>query len=219
MPSTKQHLGRIIAILVSAPFWAAALAGPCTAHAEILGDARVGFSADRVLVVDGHTYVGKIWHMPGRQRHEQPLPAIKPIFILRADRALAEIVLPQLHTIAELAFPKELSLLHTPDLLGEPVGHEPVDGIATTKYALSVTSPEGRGSGFVWLSDEHIPMKLDGRVETRNGKVTTIHWELSHVRIGRQADALFDVPAGFTRLPPEAVAPLLGMKIAPPHTH
>ena len=84
-----------------------------SAHAvgETLGDARVGFSAERLLVVDGRSYVGRMWHMPGEQRHEQQLPAINPVFILRAGSALADVVLPQLHAVVELALPKEFALL------------------------------------------------------------------------------------------------------------
>src|SRR5438874_6712989 len=62
------------------------------ASAETLGDARVGFSAERVLVIDGQSYVGRMWHMPGEQRHEQDLPALKPIFILHAGSAIGDII-------------------------------------------------------------------------------------------------------------------------------
>ena len=39
------------------------------AVAETLGDARVGFTAERVLILDGRSFVGRMWHMPGEQRH------------------------------------------------------------------------------------------------------------------------------------------------------
>jgi hypothetical protein len=106
------------------------------APAETLGDARVGFSAERVLVIDGQRYLGKMWHMPGEQRHEQELPAIKPVFILRAGDTRGEVVLPQLHTIVEIPLPEELSILNNPNLLRRPVGQETVNGIITTKYAV-----------------------------------------------------------------------------------
>jgi len=107
--------------------------------AETLGDARVGFSAERVLVLDGRRYVGRMWHMPGEQRHEQDLTAIKPVFILRAGSALGDVVLPQLHTVVEFALPKELSLLGNPNLLRRPAGQETVNGIATTRYTVRRT--------------------------------------------------------------------------------
>src|SRR5262249_33714779 len=123
---------------------ALSLAIPGTASAETIGNARVGFSAERVLIIDGQNYTGKMWHMPGEQRHEQDLPALKPVFILRADSMLGDIVLPQLHTVVEFSLPKELSLLGNPDLLRKPVGQETVDGVATTKYAVEENSSGGR---------------------------------------------------------------------------
>lgn len=181
--------------------------------AETLGDAHVGFSAERVLVIDGKSYIGKMWHMPGEQRHEQALPAIRPVFILRADSAVADAILPQLHTVVEFAVPKELSLLGAPNLLRKPLGEEAVNGIATTKYALDEDTPSGRATGVLWLSRDGIPMRCDARLVASNGKASTIHWELRHVEIGRQDAALFEVPQGYAKLSPEAAAPLLGIRL------
>jgi hypothetical protein len=189
------------------------------ASAETLGDARVGFSAERVLIIDGKSYVGKMWHMPGEQRHEQALPALKPVFILRTGSRVADVVLPQLHTVVQFELPKELSLLSEPALLRRPVRHKVVNGISTTQYEIDEQSPAGRAAGSLWISAEGIPMKCEARVDTGNGKVSTIHWELRHVRIGKQDAALFEIPSGYAKLPPEAAAPLLGIRLARPATH
>jgi hypothetical protein len=189
---------------------------PWELSAETLGDARVGFSAERVLIIDGQSYIGRMWHMPGEQRHEQDLPALRPVFILRAGSAFAEVVLPQLHTVAEFAVPKELSLLGDPRLLRQPVGQETVNGIATTKYAVEENSPAGHATGLLWLSGDGIPMRCDGKFESTKGKTSSIHWELRQVKIGKQDAALFEVPQGYAKLPPEAAAPLLGMRLARP---
>jgi hypothetical protein len=202
-------------ILIAFPLAVPALiAAP--ALAETLGDARVGFSADRVLVFDGKSYVGRMWHMPGEQRHEQDLPALNPIFILRAGSAIGDIILPKLHTVVEFALPKELAILGDPGLLRQPVGQETVNGIATTKYELDEKMPQGRAVGSLWLSQDGIPMKCDARLATDKGKVSTIRWELRHVKIGTQDAALFEVPRDYAKLPPEAAAPLLGMRLARP---
>jgi hypothetical protein len=55
-------------------------------------------------------------------------------------------------------------------------------------------------------------------VEAANGKVSTIHWELRHVKLGKQDPALFETPAGYAKLSPEAAAPLLGIRLARPPT-
>jgi len=93
-----RFLLKLILLAMLSPITAAALA-------ETLGDARVGFSAERVLVIDGQNYIGKMWHMPGEQRHEQALSALRPVFILRAGSAVADAILPQLLILALLPSP------------------------------------------------------------------------------------------------------------------
>ena len=186
---------------------------PGGASAATLGEAKVGFSADRTLVIDGHSYSGKIWTMPGRERHEQEIQAFHPIFLLRADSPVGEVVVPQLKTIVEFMMPPELRLLGSPELTKHPVGRETVNGVATTKYAIDETVPEGHATGTLCLSRDGIPMKLVGAFARTSGKTATVRWELSHVKIGPQPADLFEPPHGYSKLPPEAVAPLLGMRL------
>jgi hypothetical protein len=135
------------------------------------------------------------------------------VFLLRADNPLAEIVLPQLKTIVQFAIPPELRLLGSPELKKHPIGQDTVNGVATTKYAIDETVPEGHATGTLWLSRDGIPMRLDGNFTGRKGKVSAVQWELNHVKIGPQPAALFEEPRGFSKLPPEAVAPLLGLRL------
>ncbi|HTV44167.1 MAG TPA: hypothetical protein VMF05_02525 [Stellaceae bacterium] len=193
------------------------VAEAAAATAGTLGDPRIGFSAERILVFNGKSYIGEMWSMPGEQRHEQVLPSLKPVFILHADSAIGDILLPQLHTAVEFAMPKVLAALSQPGLLGKPVGTETVNGIATTRYAVDREIPEGRLSGTLWLSADGIPMRCDGSLTRRDGKVSTVHWELRHVRIGPQDATLFTVPAGYSKLSPQAASTLLGLRLAPRH--
>jgi hypothetical protein len=186
---------------------------PGAASAATLGDPQIGFAADRTLVIDGRSYLGKIWAMPGRERHEQAIKAFRLIFLLRTGSPLGEVVLPEQKTVIQLALPPELRILDDPALKKHALGPETVDGIATTKYAIEENVPEGRASGTLWLSRDGIPMRLDGSFTRQSGKVSTIRWELSRVRIGPQPASLFEAPQGFSKLPPEAVAPLLGLKL------
>ena len=141
------------------------------ASAEIVGDASVGFTAERTLIIDGQRYVGMMWHMPGEQRHEQVLPAMKSVLILRDGSKVVNMILPQLHTVVQFPLPSEFSLLADRGLLRNPVAQETVNGIATMKYAVEKSSPSGRASGSLWLSHEGIPMKCDAKFEAGKGKV------------------------------------------------
>src|ERR1700758_4915529 len=91
------------------------------AQAETIGNARVGFTAERVLILDGRSFVGRMWHMPGEQRHEQDFPALKPVFSLPPAKPVGEVVLPQLHTVVEFALPSAAAILSPPDLR-QPIG-------------------------------------------------------------------------------------------------
>ncbi len=195
-------------------FTAAFVTAASAAPAATLSDAKVGFSADRVLVINGKPYQGKMWNMPGKERHEQNLNGIPAAFVLRTDTPIGDLVLPKLHTTVEFMMPPELRLFADPRLTRKPVGHEKINGIATTKYDVEVTVPEGHGAGNLWLSDAGIPMKLDGSFTRASGRVATLHWELTHVHLGPQPAALFEPPPGFSKLPAEAIAPLLGLKLA-----
>lgn len=189
------------------------------AGAATLGDARVGFTAERTLLVDGKSYVGRMTAMPGKERHEQRIQGFEPIFLLHAEKPVCEIVLAGLHTTVQFALPPELRVLGSADLKKKPVGPDKIEGIATTKYAIDQTVPEGHASGVLWLSTDGIPMKLTGNFTAKNGKVTTIRWELHHVKIGPQPAAMFEAPAGFSKLPAEAVAPLLGLRLKSAAAH
>jgi hypothetical protein len=182
------------------------------AVAETLGDARVGFSAERILIVNGQRFEGKMWHMPGEQRHEQNLLGMNPVFILHAASATGELVLPQLHTVIEFALPEGISALGHLDL-GHAIRAARIDGVETTEYALDQRSPDGHSTGSLWLSSDGIPMKCVGTFEANNGQLSTVAWYLHRVRIGKQDPGLFEVPRDYAKLPPEAAAALLGLRL------
>ena len=104
-----------------------------------MGDAKIGFSAERILAINGKIYHGRMWTMPGKERHEQDINGIPAAFILRTDTPIGEAVLPQLHTVVQFVIPAELRVLAVARLTRHPVGKETVNGIATTKYAVDET--------------------------------------------------------------------------------
>ncbi|HTV90213.1 MAG TPA: hypothetical protein VME41_14460 [Stellaceae bacterium] len=196
------------------PFVAALLlALPTAASAATVGNPQTGFSADRMLQINNHIYVGKIWAMPGVERDEQTIAAFHPIFLLHRESPLGEAVLPQLKTIVEFVIPPEWRLLDGRDIGRQPIGSAVVNGVATTEYAVEETVPDGHAEGSVWLSRDGIPMKLVGVFFGKRGKPTRVRWELSHVRLGPQPAALFAAPHGYAKLPAEAIAPLLGLRL------
>ena len=194
------------------PFFAL-LAGP-TRAADLL-DAPVSFSATRTVTVNGKVYTGPMFHVAGHERHEQTLLGMQEVFLLDHQQDAAVLVMPALKTEVDFPFPPLLISLLDPSLAkSAALGEEEVDGIPATKYRVDKTAPDGtRGEGFLWISRRGVLLKLDGTVTAPGGHRTAITMALSDVKEAPQSPALFMPPAGLSKLPAEALAPLLGWKL------
>jgi hypothetical protein len=181
--------------------------------ARMLGDPSVPFSADRSLSVGDRTFSGKLYAMPGSQRHEQAIAGVEQVIILHGEDARGWLVLPKLNSYVEFWFAPAAAELRADDLLSTKLGEETIAGLRTTKYRIEHSARDGTlVDGYVWLTREGIPMRLDGSYTPANGgKPTAIHMELSNVRQGPQNAALFAIPQNMMKLPGGALAPLLGV--------
>ncbi len=191
---------------------AAVLAAP--ACAASLLDAPLSYSATRTVTVDGKTYSGRMFHIPGSERHEQTLLGMQDVFLLDGKADAGFVVLPSLKTMIEFPFPALMAALNDPSLTKSPQGEDTIDGIVTTKYRIDRTAPDGtRGAGFFWISRRGVLMKLAGTVTAPGGHKTAIQMVLSGFKEAPQSAALFAPPPGLAKLPAEALAPLLGFKL------
>jgi len=189
------------------------------AHAALIGDTAVPFSADRTVVSDGKTYQGRVYGVPGKQRHEQEVNGLNFVSLLRADRRLAWLVLPDLKIYSEFAFPDAVNELGDRGQLGAALGTETIGGQRTTKYRVKHQGTDGSAvDGFIWLTADGIVMRLNGTYTPTHGKTVDASLELSNLKLGSQPAELFELPPGAKPLPPEAVQQLLGgLKFAKPH--
>ncbi len=187
-------------------------------RAELIGDTKVPYSADRTVVTGGKTYVGRIYAIPGRQRHEQVMSGLSPVAILRGDQRLAWLLLPDLKIYTDFRFPAAVTEIGDRSQLGTPLGAETVGGQRATKYKIEHHGSDGSAlNGFVWLTADGIPMRLTGTYTSTHGKPIDATLELSNLKLGPQPAALFELPQGMQKLPPEALEPLLGKNVTLPH--
>jgi hypothetical protein len=183
------------------------------AAARPLGDPSVPFSADRTVTVGSRTYAGKLYAVPGRQRHEQVVDGIEQVVILHGADARGWLVIPAIHAYVEFGIGPILAELEDSELLSTPLGAETIEGRPTTKYRVEHEARNGAMvDGYLWLTREGIPMRLDGMyTPPHGGRSTAFRMTLSHLRLAPQDAALFAVPQGMTKLPLGALAPLLGL--------
>ena len=182
------------------------------AAAALLGDAGIAYSAERTVTVNGKSYSGMVFHIPGRDRHEQVILGFPEVVILDAAQKQGFLVIPGLKSYVPFAFPRLMAELDAPGLRRAPVGQEAVSGVRTTKYRIDHTASDGsRARGFAWVSAEGILMRIDGTV-TRPGDAgrLAIRMELANLAMGPQNPALFELPPGLSELPAAALQGLLG---------
>jgi len=199
-------------VLASMMLFSLALAlPPRIATAAMLGDAAISYSAERTVVVNGHSYTGMLFHAPGHDRHEQEIQGIPEVILLDAAAKQGILLLPGLNSYLPFAFPRLMAELDDPAWRRVPKGEEVVNGVRTTKYRVDHTAADGsRAQGWLWLSAQGVLMRLDG-VVTRAGATggTSIRMELAGLRLGRQDPQLFQIPPGLIKLPSGALEGLL----------
>lgn len=189
------------------------IGGTAQAAPRMLGDPSVPFSADRSLTVGDRSFTGKLYAVPGSQRHEQKIAGVDQVIILHGSDARGWLVLPTLNSYVEFWFGRAATELKADDVLSTKLGDETIDGQRTTKYRIEHTARDGtEADGYIWLTREGIPMRLDGMYRPANGGAPTpVHMELSNVHKGPQDASLFAVPQNMMKLPGGALEPLLGV--------
>ncbi len=173
-----------------------------TAHAQLELQPQVAFSASRVMSISGvdQTMEGPYYYSPGRHRSEMDAAGQTITAIIREDRNLIWMLMPQMNMYMELSFDeRELgrggAFEGAEVLQSRELGREEVNGMRTTRYEITVRNPGGdSATGTVWATAEMIPMKMDMVVDSGERVVV----ELRDVRIEPQPDELFEVPAGYT---------------------
>jgi hypothetical protein len=182
------------------------------ARAALLGDAAVSYTADSTVTVNGRSYAGTVFHIPGRDRHEAEIQGIAEVVILDGTAMRGWLVLPRLASYVEFTFPQLMAEFSTQTLLHAPVSRETVNGVHTTKYRIDHAAADGlHAQGFAWVSADGVLMRLDGSVAQPGGnRPTAIRLELDNLRLGRQDRALFELPPGLMKLPGASLGPLLG---------
>lgn len=196
----------------------ASLAAAAPARAAIVGDATVPYSATRIVTVNGKVYEGKVFHTPGKQRHDADINGIPMSFILDIAGGAATVILPALNSYIDFPLPPLLAELDRHRLDRSAVGEERLAGLRATKYRIDYTASDGtHGDGFVWISRENILLRIEGRIERPRHKPLTVSMTLSDLQLGPQRESLFRVNRDMHKIPYEALEMLLNLRMKKSH--
>jgi hypothetical protein len=166
---------------------------------------QVAYSAVRVLSSGKMRIESTYNYSPGKHRTVMQVSGQSMTAIIREDLdVMWSLVPPQGPMRVYMEFPMDSSEARSNDAMvasevteSRLLGAETVGGQRTNKYEVTVREPEGATySGNVWVTSEMIPV----RMELSDPRGERFVLEQSQIEIGPQPDALFEIPAGYTKL-------------------
>jgi hypothetical protein len=187
---------------------AASMIGMASYPSSALGDVPtlnpdVAYSAKRVISSGEGRMEQRYFQRDGStNRMELHVNGEHSVVIMNGDRGVIMLLMPAQQTYMEgssagRAFDETNVELPDPETWEiERVGRESVNGVPATKYRVATDGGEvTRMRGFIWVSDEGIPVRTD--MVTGDDR---IQMELSDLVVGPQPASLFEPPAGYQRI-------------------
>lgn len=169
-----------------------------------LPEPKVDYSADSLTETDQATLKATIYYTPGKERHEQGVGGLKQILIIRKDKNLVWLLMPEQKMYMELTPSAqthgiEIDLSHY-QIERTRIGEEIVEGIKTTKSKMVMRGPDGAHfDGFLWTTPEEIAIKMEAATQG-GGEKHRVKTTLKNLKVGKQDPALFEVPAGYQKI-------------------
>ena len=172
--------------------------------AEKMKEPKVEYSADMVTVSDQISMNSKInYALGGKQRMETTYNGQTSIMIIRQDKKVGWMLMPQQNMYMEMSFDESKSksgvYVNDCETNNSVVGSESVNGISATKSKMSMSCPNDTAlEGNMWVTKDDIMVKMDA-VSTQGSKKVPIKMELKNLKIGSQDASLFEIPSGYQK--------------------
>jgi len=148
------------------------------------------------------TSTSKIISKDGKQRIEHSARGRETVNILRPDKKVVWMLMPDRKTYMEMPLDSRkqdiLSKMHDPTIKTDKefLGNETVDNHPTKKYHVT-TMRDGKKetSGFIWEASDlnNFPVKYQNE-----DKTVTMVWK--NIKFDSAPDSLFEIPAGYKKM-------------------
>lgn len=168
--------------------------------ADTMPTSEVEYSGIRQVVTAEGNFTQTVHHSHGKERSEMQMEGMSMVSIIRPDKKLAWQLMPMQKMYMEMDFSSanKMSGKAPDDVTIEKVGSDTLDGMNTTKYKILMKDKSA--GGFIWLSPENIPVKMDF-LSKEGGEKSRITMTLKSLKIEPQEAALFELPAGYQPMP------------------
>ena len=214
--------GVLLAILcVTLPVSAKESAHPYERWAEEFGiDLNVSYDGVRIIEFQGGQFETIERRAPGKMYAEVQMSNMTSGVILREDLQKSYILMPS------MGFYKEESLkggmLQASNGMEfskiEKVGPEDIYGHPSTKFKTRFKDNEGKGAGFIWITDTGVPIKMDMIYSSSKFKGERISMEFIELNLREQDPVFFELPANLKPMGMSSLGDIMKMGTPPPAT-
>ena len=214
-------VGILITLCVSLPVSAKEGALPYDRWADELGlDLNVSYDGIRLLEFQGGQFEATERRAPGKMYTEIHMSNMTSGIILREDLQKSYTLIPSMgvykedslkHGMMQAANGMEFSQI-------EKVGREDIIGFPSTKFKTRFKDKEGKGVGFVWVTDTGVPIKMDMIYSSAKAKGTRLSMQFTELNLREQDPAFFELPANLKPMGMSSIGNLMKMGAAAPGT-
>ncbi|MBI3580888.1 MAG: DUF4412 domain-containing protein [Nitrospinae bacterium] len=145
------------------------------------------------MTTEGMTMTSKVYHARDKERVEM----MGSVSITRRDKKVTWLLTPQAKSYMEVAIDENrLPPTERANVSMKEAGSETINGFATTKYRFESNEKGHSAEGFVWVTKDGAPIRMEVSAEEKGKKVKMVS-ELKNLKVGKQDDSLFEIPAGY----------------------
>ena len=200
----RGHFPRVAAALLALLLAALATAPARATHpyerwAQELGiDPNVSYDGTRMMEYQGQQVEVSERRAPGKMYTEVYMGNMTVGIILREDLKKSYTLMPS------MGFYREVSMEEGMDQASnemefseiEKVGTEEVNGHPSTKYKARFSDKEGKGAGFIWVTDSGVPIKIEMIYSNQEIKGQRMSIQFTELNLREQDPKYFEVPEG-----------------------
>ncbi|MEZ5552348.1 MAG: hypothetical protein R3E82_15800 [Pseudomonadales bacterium] len=214
--SVRYTLAAILGAAGLALLSVSALGGvhPYEKWASQLGiDMNVSYDGTRVMEVKDAQIEAIERRAPGKMYTELQMSGMSSAVILREDLGKSFILLPSMGYYREDTL--EGGLMQTSNGLEfsriERTGREAINGHDATKYKTQFKDKDGKGAGFIWVTDTGVPIKMDMIYSSKGSKGQRISMEFTELNLRPQDPGYFELPPNLKPMDMGSMAGLSGL--------
>jgi len=157
----------------------------------------VSYQGTRVVQTGGSEFKFKERRAGKRQSIEMNMGGISGQMILREDLGTAYFIMPEMGMYREMdigiASQQSANSLQVNNV--KEVGREAINGYPSRKFKTEFKDEDGKGVGYMWITEQGVPIKSEMTYKNRRMKDQKMTMELVDLVVTEQDDSYFEIPS------------------------